>query len=249
MSKDILYCGDTSLTTAACYLAGLLHAAGWTFDYVPSDRSCDSEVTSGNYRLYILSDYPAARIPRALQCELVRRLENGAGFLMIGGWESFQGSGGHWQGTPLGDALPVSIAATDDRRNCDSPVFVVQERDHPIVAGLPWRERPPLIGGYNTVTAKPESQVLLSARRFLAGWTESGTVCLEPSTVDPLLVVGEHGRGRAAALTTDLAPHWVGPMVDWGPERVTAQFPGAEAIEVGNLYARFVRQLVAWACG
>ncbi len=30
------------------------------------------------------------------------------------------------------------------------------------------------------------------------------------------LVVGQHGRGRTAALATDVAPHWVGGLVDWG---------------------------------
>jgi hypothetical protein len=63
---------------------------------------------------------------------------------------------------------------------------------------------------------------------------------------DPLLVVGRWGRGRVAALATDVAPHWVGGLVDWGAGRVAAQAPGAEAVEVGDLYARFVCQLMAW---
>jgi len=51
---------------------------------------------------------------------------------------------------------------------------------------------------------------------------------------------------RTAALTTDLAPHWCGGWVDWGARRralpVTAEF----GVEVGDLYVRFVRQLIQW---
>jgi hypothetical protein len=50
----------------------------------------------------------------------------------------------------------------------------------------------------------------------------------------PLLVTGQHGAGRVAAITTDVAPHWVGGFVDWGDARVAAQADGAPAIEVGN---------------
>ena len=62
-----------------------------------------------------------------------------------------------------------------------------------------------------------------------------------------MLVLGAADRGRTAALMTDLAPHWVGGFVDWGDgERVTAQAPGSWQIEVGNLYAQFVANLLAW---
>ena len=47
-------------------------------------------------------------------------------------------------------------------------------------------------------------------------------------------MVGEFGRGRTAALATDVAPHWVGPLVDWGVPRVAAQAPQANAVEVGD---------------
>ena len=61
----------------------------------------------------------------------------------------------------------------------------------------------------------------------------------------PLLVVGECGRGRTAALATDVAPHWVGGLVDWGDGRVVQEV-NAGAIDVGNLYARFFRNLLVW---
>ena len=60
----------------------------------------------------------------------------------------------------------------------------------------------------------------------------------------PLLAFGSYGRGTTAALTTDLAPHWVGGWVDWGQQRINAQAPGGAEVEVGHLYAKFITQLV-----
>jgi len=62
---------------------------------------------------------------------------------------------------------------------------------------------------------------------------------------NPLLIVGRHGEGRTAALATDVAPHWVGGFVDWGDRRVTQPVAG-DAIEVGNWYAQFFRNLLVW---
>ena len=58
----------------------------------------------------------------------------------------------------------------------------------------------------------------------------------------PLLVVGQHGRGRVAALATDVAPHWVGGLVDWGDRRITQEVAGG-FVEIGNWYAQFFRNL------
>ncbi|MCA9081051.1 MAG: hypothetical protein KDA58_10865 [Planctomycetaceae bacterium] len=241
----MLYLGDTSLTTAASYLAGVLHRAGYAFEYRSSDHVLTPADLVAASDLLILSDYPASRISTAVQEELVRRHQAGMSLLMIGGWESFQGCGGDWAGTPLGTALPVLMQSEDDRQNVDGPAFVHCEQPHSITAGLPWAERPPLIGGYNRVVAQPDAHVLLSVERFTAKRTPQGYQ-LERLCTDPLLVIHEAGNARSAALTTDLAPHWVGPLVDWGPNRVQAQAPGAEAIEVGDLYAKLIQQLIAW---
>ena len=44
-------------------------------------------------------------------------MRDGGGLLMIGGYLSFAGIDGkaRYHGTPVEDALPVTIAATDDR--------------------------------------------------------------------------------------------------------------------------------------
>jgi uncharacterized membrane protein len=120
-----------------------------------------------------------------------------------------------------------------------------ENEQHPAVKGLPWDDRPPIIGGFNAVRAKPSGELLLTARRFRATFS-SQKPQLTAGDIHPLLVVGVHGHGRTAALTTDVAPHWVGPLVDWGDGRVQAQAPGAGEIEVGNLYVQFVSQFVKW---
>ena len=167
---------------------------------------------------------------------------------MIGGWESFHGLGGDWDGTPLGEILPVQISSDDDRLNCDHPVFVRPAEPHAITDALPWNDHPPLIGGLNRVQAKSDAVTILTAEHFRAEYRD-GNVQLAPGASDPLLVVGNRGGGRTAALMTDVAPHWVGPLVDWGPERVSAQALGADQVEVGNYYAQFLRQLLTWAAG
>lgn len=248
MANSVLYLGDTHLRDAAAYLAGLMHGWGWPFDYVPSDRSATADLFETARALFIISDYPAARLNATLQQKLVQQVAAGAGLIMLGGWESFHGLGGDWDGTPVGDALPVVIETEDDRMNCDQPVLVRRVAEHPAVNGLPWESRPPVIGGFNRFTAKPDATVLLEAERFTA-WRFDAEFVFEPIDWHPLLVIGEFGRGRVAALATDVAPHWVGPLVDWGTPRVSAQAPEANGVEVGGDYATFFRQLLSWTGG
>jgi hypothetical protein len=248
MPPAVLYCGDTSLTDAAAYLAGLVHAWGWPLDYVPSDQAIRAEFLERPHRLFVLSDYPHAQFDPALEQRLLAHVAAGAGLVMIGGWESFHGCGGDWDGSLVAEALPVVIDPTDDRVNCDQPVLVYPACRHPIVDGLPWDARPPVIGGYNRFTPKAGGEVILESHRYAACRVEGG-FHFEPAGRAPLLVVGRYGQGRTAALATDVAPHWVGPWVDWGTPRLAAQAPGASAIEVGGHYAEFLRRLLQWAAG
>ncbi|MEQ8786019.1 MAG: glutamine amidotransferase [Pirellulaceae bacterium] len=248
MARSILYLGDTALDNAAAYLAGLLHHYDLPADYAPSSQKADAALLDAERRCFILSDYPSAMLDPALQARLLAQVRQGAGLLMCGGWESFHGSGGDWDGTPIGDALPVEISSLDDRVNCDRPVLICRTVDHPTVADLPWDQRPPVIGGYNRVTPADGATVVLEAQSFDVR-RDGDAFQFTPERRDPLLVVGALGQGRVAALMTDVAPHWVGPLVDWGPDRITAQAPGAGEIEVGCDYAQFLHQLVRWTAG
>ena len=104
---------------------------------------------------------------------------------------------------------------------------------------------PPTIGGYNAIAPKPQTETLLKAIHFPPSSAAAAYYVPAYGSHAPLLVVGRHGAGRTAALATDVAPHWVGGFVDWGDRRVTQEVGGG-AIEVGNWYAQFFRNLVAW---
>lgn len=252
--SSILYCGDTDLNGAASYLAGLMTAWGWTFDYVPSHEPIAPQLARQQRSLLILSDYPAAQFAIDSQEWFVKQIEQGCGLLMIGGWESFHGFGGNWQGTPLGNALPVEIQDQDDRLNFDQSAWLVVANEHPITANLPWSSRPPAIGGMNQVTAKSGTKVLLHAQSFAVSKVESTTTIgadsvswnFSPRKTLPALVVGQHGKGRTSAFLSDIAPHWVGGFVDWGLPRITGQASSGGAIEVGSHYATFWKQLLQW---
>jgi uncharacterized membrane protein len=168
----ILYCGDTGLDNAAAYLAGMMSRWGWRYEYIPSHMPLNPDRLASPPALIIFSDYPAARVDREVQERIVDMVRHGTGLLMIGGWESFHGLGGNWDGTPIGDLLPVTIGSQDDRVNFDQPTLLRAISDaatlHPIVQGLPWYERPPTIGGLNRITPKPDAESLLAALSFSA---------------------------------------------------------------------------------
>ena len=96
-----------------------------------------------------------------------------------------------WGRTPLAEALPVTVLDRDDRVELPAGAVPGVVTEHPVTAGLPtsW----PALLGLNEVLARPEATVLAEC----AG--------------QPLLVLGAHGRGRTAAFTSDLAPHWAPP--------------------------------------
>lgn len=261
--QPVLYLGDTALTAAAAYLAGVMHRAGIAFDYCPSDKKIGDALRADQRRLIILSDYAASQLTPKQHDEVCAAVnaggDSGVGLLMIGGWASYHGLDGDWHTSPIADLLPVTISPNDDRINHDQAAYLRRLHDHPTVAGLPWDDRPPAVGGYNRFRVKPEypgvRRVLDVARRGMRRVGEGFQ--LASMIIDPMLVVAEStaGRGRVACLATDAAPHWVGPLVDWGTDnddapsgdgRVQCHAPGAFEVEVGQHYAQFFTQLVRW---
>ncbi len=248
MNKKILYAGDTSLTTAAGYLAGILSHHGLGFDYVASDEPLAPAIDGLRHALYIISDFPVNNWRENDFATVLDSVAAGAGLLMIGGWESYHGLGGDYDTSPLSQSLPVIMQSGDDRVNCPQPCLIEKRCDHEILADLPF-DRPPGIGGYNLFKVKGDATEILSARHFDATMSADGSYSFAKGIAAPLLVVGEFGSGRVAALATDVAPHWVGGFVDWGMPRISARGPGAGDIEVGSYYAEFFANLVKWCMG
>ena len=143
-------------------------------------------------------------------------VNGGGGLLMAGGYFSFQGIDGRarWRRTPVEDVLPVTCLPYDDRveipEGCAAELHLP---DHPVFAGIDgtW---PPLLG-INEVQAKPDAYVLASLPEEQGG--------------HPLLVLGQSGKGRTAAWTSDIGPHWLSPAI--------CEWPG---------YAKLWRNLLGW---
>jgi len=79
MHKKILYLGDTSLDTAASYLAGVMTAGRIEFDYLRSDEKFRSEMLASNYSAIIISDYPAENFTFGQLEEIAERVQQGNG--------------------------------------------------------------------------------------------------------------------------------------------------------------------------
>jgi uncharacterized membrane protein len=125
--------------------------------------------------------------------------EAGGGLMMVGGYLSFQGIDGRarWRRTPVEAVLPVECLPYDDRLEVPEgfrPV-VTGPVDHPILRGIEgeW----PLLLGANEVIVKSRPGVEVLAR------------LPDDQGGHPLLVLGRHGKGRTAAWTSDLSPHWL----------------------------------------
>ena len=125
---------------------------------------------------------------------------DGGGLIMAGGWLTFSGiyGKGMWGGTPIEEVLPVTIRqGVDDLvDHPDGATIQIVDPIHPILQGIDIPQDK-LILGYNLVQPKPESQVIATSRN------------------DPLLVVGEAGKGRSIAYTTDPVYHLCGSLPEW----------------------------------
>ncbi|WP_121744858.1 glutamine amidotransferase [Natronorubrum halophilum] len=193
---------DGEYVEGADHLVAALEAAGASVEFQPCHVAVDAFPRSREeldaYDLVLLSDIGADSLqitPRVAagetdvdRCALLERwVRDGGALGMIGGYMSFAGVGGQarYARTAVADALPVRIAPHDDR--IEVPGGVAPRRTGG-PDSLP--EEWPVVLGYNRLEADPDADV----------WASVGD--------DPLLVVGDHGDGRAFAFATDCAPHW-----------------------------------------
>jgi uncharacterized membrane protein len=197
------------------WLRDALQSGGWSVDYQPShiaarDFPATATALSG-YDCVILSDIGANTLlvhpetftrfrtfPNRL-IALREYVENGGGLIMIGGYLTFQGIDGkaRYHGTPVEEALPVTISSSDDRQETPEGVTpVVVAPDHPIASGLAGQW--PNLLGYNRFAAKSEATVVA----VVGG--------------DPLVVAGACRNGRGVAFASDCGPHWAPPaFIEW----------------------------------
>ena len=125
MQFRVLYMGDTDIDRHASHLAGVMSYYDIDYNYIPSSGKVTVSDVDG-CDAYILSDYPASAITPEVFAAIKQKVKSGAGFLMIGGWESFNSVYGQYKGTLLEDIIPVEMADEDDRLNSASPLFLRQ---------------------------------------------------------------------------------------------------------------------------
>lgn len=248
-----LYFGDDDMTRAAAYLCGIMTHYDIPFERVDSSQSPPDTLLQNPWDALILSDYPRERFRPGQIKMICEAVNNGAGLVMFGGWESYHGLLGEYHQTQLAEVLPVAMLDADDRRNFSQGVLLSPVRTHPILDGLPW-ETPPFVGGLNEFAAKPEAEILLDGLPLDIRECNGGFDFNVAAKAYPTLVVGEYGRGRTVALATDVAPHWVGGFVDWGRKRITQKLFDKQNeevgfVEIGADYAKFFAQLLQWVAG
>ncbi len=131
-----------------------------------------------------------------------RYVEEGGAFVMLGGENSF-GEGGY-DLTPLGEILPVEPAGSGPNEELFAPRLTDSGLRHPITELAASAEanqgawgRLPRLPGLNVTKAKPGASVLLDHPHLTVGGENA-----------PVLAVGEFGRGRSMALTTDSSWFW-----------------------------------------
>ncbi len=218
-----------SYTEGVRQLKEALEGGGHLVTHLPAHRvpvsfpSTRDELAA--YDIVVLSDIGANSLQLAPDVfERARRgadrigglaawVAEGGSLLMIGGYLSFSGfqARAAFARTAIAEVLPVGIIDADDRVERPAGVLpTVMEPEHPALggAGTSW----PHLLGYNKTTRKP------------------GALELARVGEDPLVVVGEHGKGRTAVFTSDCSPHWA-------PPEFCDEWPG---------YARLFNGLAGW---
>lgn len=143
----------------------------------------------------------------------------GGGFMMVGGYLSFQGIDGtaRYHRTAIERILPVEMLPFDDRVEVPEGFLpAAASAEHPVLAGISgdW----PYLLGYNETRARPDATVLLKAGAA--------------DDAHPLLAVGHYGEGRTMAWTSDIGPHWL-----------------PDSFSAWSGYGRMWRQAFHWLAG
>jgi uncharacterized membrane protein len=128
-------------------------------------------------------------------------IQGGKHCVFAGGWLAFNGEmgKGRWGRTGLKDVLPVECLEVEDlMESTEGWTAVPTKKDHALVQGLNLAKMPPILG-YNRVKPREGCDVV-------AVWK---------GTNDPMLAVGQFGKGRTLAYTSDPAPHWGLNFVYW----------------------------------
>ena len=220
-------------------------------EYTKSRKSAETAFFGeGKFAAYVLGDVDATAFqPNELK-ELAKRVEEGAGLVVLAGERSL-GLGGYAK-SPLADLLPVQTleserlplesdlaeldadAAPDQRARFDGAFsaepsqgegkddFIIRMSLDAKKNAAIWSDMPALTDLYRLGRVKPNATVLLTSRPVDASGKPNAKAA--PA---PLLVTQRYGAGRVAVLATDSTWRW--------------RMRGKEAE-----HAKFWRQLLLW---
>lgn len=208
--------GSVTFHTGAKPLKAALEGSHYNLTFMPAHEAAEEfpfeKGALDQWDVIILSDIGSNSflLPQAVwldsktvpnRLKIIREwVEDGGALLMAGGYLSFQGIDGkaRWRKTPVEDTLPVMCQPWDDRVEIpEGAVADILLPKHDIVKDLssPW----PYVLGVNEVEVKDQDHIEVIAKLP----DEHGG--------HPLLVVGHYGKGRTAAWTSDISPHWLSP--------------------------------------
>lgn len=183
------------------------------------------------FDVFVIGDLDSTYLHTEQQELIVKRIQDGGGLVMLGGYHSL-GPGGY-EGTPIGKILPVRLGTREVGQVSDpflpmltpdgavSPIFTnilgffPTKRTEPKIAGLP------MLNGCTKVEG------------LRPGATALATHPTEGSDM-PVLAIVPVGKGRAAVFTGDTTRNW-----QQGPRAMDQQSP----------FLQFWGQMVRWLAG
>jgi uncharacterized membrane protein len=183
----------------------------------------------GKYDAYIIGDVPASAFDTQTLLALARRVDDGAGLMMIGGRRSF-GAGG-WGTTPLADILPVQMDPSefdpngriDPDLNIEGQVQMV-----PTERGIDnYLMRIDPAG--NHLQRWQSLEPLEGANRLRLKQNSLAEVLAKSPDGQPLLVAQEYGKARVLAFAGDTTYIWY-------------------VSDHQESHQRFWRQVILWLC-
>lgn len=196
------------------------------FDAIPSDPE-----SINKFDVFLIGDIDSSFIQTPQQEAIVKRIQDGAGLLMLGGYHSL-GPGGY-DGTPIGEILPVRPGSREIGQFTD-PILTTLTPDgaaHPIFSNVVGffgtKAMPPKIAGLPPLDGCTRVDGLRPDATLLAYTpTESGEL--------PILALHSVGRGRSAVFTGDTTRKW-----QQGPRALDQETP----------FMQFWGQMIRWLAG
>ena len=173
---------------------------GLKLSVIPTDQE-----TINKFDVFIFGDIDSSYIRPQQQEMFVKRIREGAGLVMLGGYHSL-GPGGYG-GTPLGDVLPVVLGGRQIGQITDPflPSLTPDGVHHPIFANIagffPTPQGPPKILGL------PSLDGCTRVERARPGATVLATYPAESGPM-PVLAVQPLDRGRTAVFVGDTTRKW-----------------------------------------